>query len=1101
MPATTTTRRRRAVTRATQGVHGETLVQRLFLLRWLHAQFGFPTPANDLNGDAATKQLLETLRESREGFDANGRLSYVAQALLSRARPPRKISDEALRTYDENVRRHLYAINDNRSEQITLRYFQHLALLYTEHLLDRLFGGPEQLCVELNQFIRDTRLSGARAFPRFRPASLRKLAFMMATGSGKTLLLHINYRQFLDYNGNCPLANILLVTPNKDLSAQHERELRESGIPCRRFEADRSRDLIDDPHTVEIIEISRFVPEKKDRGKRVEPEQFSGCNLVFVDEGHKSKSEEGVGRDIRNRLVGEEGFVFEYSATFQQAFAGDDATAQSLRDEYGAAIVFDYSYRWFLHDGFGKDFTVLNSSGSDEEIGIWSLLGGLFVFAAQVHAYRNNSTVLSGYNIAPPLALMVGSNVAGSSKQDEETKSDVLRTLRFFHRFLRNDHGWSVARLNELLAETTPLDAQGVGGSLKQARDYFEEQEFDEAQAIFDFIVATLFHSPGGGGLVVHRIKGNENEIALRASEAGGAEPFGLVYIGKASDLSALIKPEYGIEQSNDAMNDAWFPTIDLLGSPIQFLIGAKMFIEGWSSWRVSAMGLINIGKSEGSEIIQLFGRGVRLLGLNRGLKRSSNVTGTHPDFLPILERLFIFAIDSRYLEKFREKLDLEGVDGSGFLEYELELWRTIDHEQLPDLHVPEWPGETIFREQAAAIFNRAYLGTAPNRREIKIKRESKFRAQASDAVFEGAGVGLSEKRFSECVWQQLVDRGALYLRLAAHARERRFENLVFPVSSLRDFLDQHANDLIIQAGEEFHRPFTWTDRRRLEDAVFDLLKAALDRVYRRAQQTWETQNMTVPKLQEDHANYKFTYRIRVPQKLAATTPDFMKQLKALIEAAPKADWTGTETLAAIARFQVHLYQPLLVDADLAHNQAVPHRAEQRELTIAPALLTESEQKFVEDLRDYWTANKDTGHSGERIFLLRNLSRGKGVGFFESEGFYPDFILWHVLADGKQRLVFLEPHGMRQEDAPDISNKIRIARELSEYLAPTLLAANCPISEVTGFIISTVPFEELRRKHGQDWTEERYAEHHILFPQTIRVTARFGGILAQAQPR
>jgi len=44
-------------------------------------------------------------------------------------------------------------------------------------------------------------------------------------------------------------------------------------------------------------------------------------------------------------------------------------------------------------------------------------------------------------------------------------------------------------------------------------------------------------------------------------------------------------------------------------------LIGSKKFSEGWSSWRVSSMGLMNVGKSEGSQIIQLFGRGVRLKG------------------------------------------------------------------------------------------------------------------------------------------------------------------------------------------------------------------------------------------------------------------------------------------------------------------------------------------------------------------------------------------------------------------------------------------------------------------------------------------------------
>src|SRR5207249_1792150 len=139
-------------------------------------------------------------------FGADG-LSHVARALLSPERPQRRVSDEALRRYDENVRGHLYAINEHRTEAVTLRYFQHLALLYTEHLLDRLFSGPEQSCTELNQFVRETTVAGWRSFPRFTAATLRKLAFMMATGSGKTLLMHINYRQFLHFNRTRPLAN------------------------------------------------------------------------------------------------------------------------------------------------------------------------------------------------------------------------------------------------------------------------------------------------------------------------------------------------------------------------------------------------------------------------------------------------------------------------------------------------------------------------------------------------------------------------------------------------------------------------------------------------------------------------------------------------------------------------------------------------------------------------------------------------------------------------------------------------------------------------------------------------------------------------------
>lgn len=1023
--------RRTAITRATHSVQGETLLQRLFLLRFLHAEFGFRpdvAQAHDLRGDSATRVLLSTLKDTTEGYGTDG-LSFVASALTTHQL--KAVTAQDIKRYDSNVRSHLYRINQRRSEPLRLRYFQTLALLYTERVLDRIHKGPKQFCKELNAFVGVTKPIGWRDFPRFSPASLRKLAFMMATGSGKTLLFHINYLQFLHYNGSKTIANTLLITPGPDLSVQHLRELQASGLPSRLFEAGRSRNLIDKPHTIEIISISRFVPEKKDKGTRVEPASFSGRNLIFVDEGHRSKKEEGAQRQIREALVGNDGFVFEYSATFQQAFAGDDDDQRARRDEYGAAICFDYSYKWFLNDGFGKDFTVLNSSGTDADTVTWSLLAGLFVFAAQSHAYWNNQGALKEYNVAAPLALMVGREIAGKTQDDATTRADVLAALRFFHRFLRNEGGWSVHALDELFGGTTPIDVNGHGLALKEARDYWASTAMTTGTELFVWLAANLLHSPGGGGLVVHRIKGNENEIALRGSEDQHQRPFGLVYIGKASDLTNAIPADSGIEQSDDYLADAWFPRIDDPMSPVNFLLGAKKFIEGWSSWRVSALGLINIGKSEGSEIIQLFGRGVRLLGLHRLLKRSKYLMGyDHPVYLPLLERLFVFAIDSKYMTKFRETLELEGVDGGGFLEFELELWRTIDQPNPPLLHLPEWPGEERFKRDRAARLNAVHLGDVPSRRTITVRRETRFQGlQSDEAVTVAAQAMTPAMELADCPWFPFVDKNSLYVRLCRHAREHGYDNIGFSLADVRTLLVTQSRELMVQADAEFHRADSWGARRRWEDAVFDLLKGAFDRIYRRAQQTWETQHMALPVLRDDHPNYKFTYKVRVPQKLASTAPQFIRDLQTLIDQCPKPKWTGQEAVMAVANFGEHLYQPLVLYAENPVNRQKPNAAEKQQLTITPPYLTASEQEFVEMLRDYWSANASTLHPGESIYLMRNLNRGKGVGFFESEGFYPDFILWHRKADGTQRLVFIEPHGMRQDDAPDINNKVRLATE------------------------------------------------------------------------
>ena len=46
------------------------------------------------------------------------------------------------------------------------------------------------------------------------------------------------------------------------------------------------------------------------------------------------------------------------------------------------------------------------------------------------------------------------------------------------------------------------------------------------------------------------------------------------------------------------------------------------------------------------------------------------------------------------------------------------------------------------------------------------------------------------------------------------------------------------------------------------------------------------------------------------------------------------------------------------------------------------------------------------------LYLLRNMSKGRGVGFFEAGNFHPDFIVW-LIAGGKQYISFVDPKGIR----------------------------------------------------------------------------------------
>ena len=166
-------------------------------------------------------------------------------------------------------------MNAGRAEPLALRYFQYLAALYTEIFLDRYCNDQNELLGSLNELVsrRDLeRLPGDPGVERFAEPDLKKLAYWMATGSGKTLVMHLNYRQFLHYNRNRePLDNILLITPNEGLSEQHIRELRASNIPVERFDLNESGLLASGNETVKVTEITKLVGEKARRRRKRPP--------------------------------------------------------------------------------------------------------------------------------------------------------------------------------------------------------------------------------------------------------------------------------------------------------------------------------------------------------------------------------------------------------------------------------------------------------------------------------------------------------------------------------------------------------------------------------------------------------------------------------------------------------------------------------------------------------------------------------------------------------------------------------------------------------------------------------------------------------------
>ncbi|MCL4439962.1 MAG: restriction endonuclease subunit R, partial [Firmicutes bacterium] len=87
-----------------------------------------------------------------EGLDENN-VSRFYHHLTNRLYDRAQLPKDLLLTYDQNIVRHTLAIRGKRERPITWKYFQYLALLFTEIYLDRYFRDPEKLLADLNDWV------------------------------------------------------------------------------------------------------------------------------------------------------------------------------------------------------------------------------------------------------------------------------------------------------------------------------------------------------------------------------------------------------------------------------------------------------------------------------------------------------------------------------------------------------------------------------------------------------------------------------------------------------------------------------------------------------------------------------------------------------------------------------------------------------------------------------------------------------------------------------------------------------------------------------------------------------------------------------------
>lgn len=1058
---------------------------KLVLNQWILDLLGIdPLAEHSHNGKRVRPFVMLTtiLRDCPEGLDDDS-LHRFYHTLKAHWQPTAKLSLDALLQYEENIVAHTAWLNAGREQAIEWKYYQWLSLLFAEIYLHQYFSDRHSLLESLNQYI--TRFKSHWANEGFETgisyytlADLNKLCLQNATGSGKTLLMHVNYRQFIHYAGQAgeldTYARALLITPNENLSAQHARELRASGIDAARLVME-SNDLFasDNGHLgrIDTIEITKL--GERDGDKTIATRNLGDQNLLLVDEGHRgmgSSEEQGWFRQ-RERLT-EQGFAFEYSATFREAVKA--AKRAEIEDAYAKAVLFDYSYRFFYADGYGKDYRIFNLPTDHEQHEYNYLTACLLSFYQQLRLYGERHAAYAPFNLEKPLWVFVGSSVSqsGGTKDEKATASDIVRILSFLADFLA-DEARATHTIDQLLRQSADktglVDDKGrsiFNGAFLYLADALNKS--DDATAIYRDILARLFNNPAGGQLKLLRLKGDSGEILLKAGTA--ERHFGLINVGDAKGLADHVHAQCpAIDVGESEFQAGLFDTVRESSSDINVLLGAKKFIEGWDCWRVSTLGLMNVGKSEGSQIIQLFGRGVRLKGHAWSLKRSGAVKQVQqPDaFIRYLETLDVFGVNASFMEKFRDFLQEEKLpanDDQRTFTIPMNLTHDFGHKLM------------VIRPKRKDGAGRDYnfnrdgamprLGDVPDyltKNRVLVDWYPKI--QAITSTRHGGGDADTKHEASlQPAHLAFVDMEQLYFELEAYKARENLYSLIIRIEDIQPLLARSDWYRLLvptrhMATDQYANVRVW------QQIALELLKRYCKKYYLHMADAFFRPRLEARELTAADDNLPGPddhYSLTVDASEEQLAADLERLEQAVTQA---IQGNKSNTLIAEGSMQAmlldnHLYQPLL------------HAPKDAPVRVAPVALNESEMAFVTDLQRWLQTNDDIlKNSDTSVYLLRNKSRGKGMGFFEAGNFYPDFILWLVL-DNKQVVIFIEPHGISHEgpEHPKIQFH-RTIKDVERRLADTSL-------QLESFVVTPT---RLAAVADRGLSRDQWAERHLLF--------------------
>ncbi|WP_187852462.1 DEAD/DEAH box helicase family protein [Helicobacter pylori] len=437
---------------------------------------------------------------------------------------------------------------------------------------------------------------------------INRLAFYMATGSGKTIVI-IKLVELLSVAirmGLIPKKNIMFFSANENLIKQFEKEIEKYNrgkdfskqIDFKNLKSVTHKDFHRAPKDF-FEKIALFYyradlmndEESKENLLNYKDYWDNGENYVILDEAHKGNKSESKRQAIFS-LLSLKGFLFNFSATFTEE--SDLITS-----------VYNLSVGEWVKLGYGKESVLLKKNNliafkdlkdlNDREKEI-ALLKALLLLGMQKR-YKTEG------HFHDPLMLVFTHSV-------NVENSDAEIFFKTLARVIENDDGNDFLKAKEdLLEEIKNPEFLFSDGKDKD----YKVKVFKESLKNMDFkgLKEEVFYANSGHIEVIINPKNNQ-EIAFKLNTSD--KIFCLIKIGDITEwIYEKLKSVKVVSKNLSFKEESYFSQIDK--SSINILVGSRTFETGWDSTRPSVILFLNIGLDDDAKklVKQSFGRGVRI--------------------------------------------------------------------------------------------------------------------------------------------------------------------------------------------------------------------------------------------------------------------------------------------------------------------------------------------------------------------------------------------------------------------------------------------------------------------------------------------------------